>query len=55
MKTEEKITQNLKQKIGGLMAGYGGDKIKQHIVMLDWVLIDDMKARKIEEIVKDYE
>ena len=54
MKTEEKIKQNLIAKIGGMLAGYGGEKIKDHIIMLDWVLSDEMSIRNIDEIVEDY-
>jgi len=53
MKTEEKIKQNLISKIGGMLAGYGGEKIKEHIRMLDWVL-NDGAIREVDEIVKDY-
>ena len=53
MKSKEKIEQNLIQKIAGVLAGYGGERIKEHIIMLDWVLNDGM-IRGIEVIIKDY-
>lgn len=53
MTKEEFIKTNLIQKIAGYLAGYGGDRIKEHIIMLDWVLNDGV-ARDIHEIIEDY-
>ena len=53
MKTKELIRQNLMQKLGGYLSGYGGEEIKAHIIMLDWVLSDGT-VRSLDEILKDY-
>ncbi len=53
MKTKEEIETNLKAKIGGYLAGYGGSHIIEHIRMLDWVLNDGF-IREIEDIVNEY-
>jgi len=41
------------QKIACLKCGYGGETIKEHIKMLDWVLNDGL-IRNINEIIDDY-
>jgi len=53
MKSKELIEENLKQKIAGLKCGYGGETIKEHIKMLDWVLNDGL-IRNVDEIINDY-
>ena len=53
MKNRELIEENLNQKIGGWLAGFREDKIKEHIIMLDWVLNDIKFIREIDEIIKN--
>jgi len=52
MKTKELIEENLNQKIGGWLAGFKEEKLKEHIIMLDWVLTDGL-IRNIDEIIKE--
>lgn len=54
MKSEELIKQNLFQKIAGLKCGYGGETIKEHIKMLDWVLMEG-NIRTIDDIIDYWE
>ena len=54
MKSEELIKTNLIQKIAGLKCGYGGETIKEHIKMLDWVL-NDGQIRSVNKILEEYD
>ena len=53
MKNEDLIRMNFNQKVGGWLAGFEGDKLKEHIKMLDWVLNDKPFIRDINEIIKE--
>jgi len=56
MKSENLIKQNLYSKIALWMTNFNrSDKLKHHIIMLDWVVSDFSTTRDIETIVKDFQ
>ena len=55
MKQEIKIRENLNAKLGIWLSGFNrSERLKEHIIMLDWVLNNE-NIRTIEEIIKELE
>lgn len=57
MKSEDLIRENLSSKLGIWIGDERArsERLKEHIIMLDWVLSDCILIRDIDEIIEEAE